>query len=48
MGQKWGVRGIVRGVTMGLCFTNLVSGGLVYALGKIVKEDGAKEGNELV
>lgn len=48
MGQKWGVRGIVRGVTMGLSLTNLVSGGLVYALGKIVKEDGAKEGNKLV
>ncbi len=33
---------------MGLCLTNLVSGGLVYAIGKTVKEDGAKEGNEPV
>lgn len=48
MGQKWGVRGIVRGVTMGLCLSNLVSGGLVYAIGETMKEDGAKEGNELV
>lgn len=48
IGQKWGVRGIVRGATMGLCLTNLVSGGFVYAIGKTVKEVGAKEGNELV
>lgn len=33
---------------MGLCLTNLVSGGFVYAFGKAVKEDGAKEGNGLV
>lgn len=46
--QKWGVRGVVRGATIGLCSTNLVSGGLVYAIGKSVKEDGAQEGNELV
>lgn len=33
---------------MGLCLTNLVSGGLVYAIGKTVKGDGAQEGNEVV
>ncbi|PYH77211.1 hypothetical protein BO82DRAFT_358473 [Aspergillus uvarum CBS 121591] len=32
--KKWGARGIVRGVTMGLCLVNLVSGGLAYTLGK--------------
>jgi len=48
IGQKWGIRGIVRGATMGLCLTNLVSGGFVYAIGETVKEDGAKGGNELV
>lgn len=33
---------------MGLCLTNLVSGGLVYAIGETVNEDGDKEGKELV
>lgn len=33
---------------MGLCLTNLVSGGLVYSIGKTMQEDGAREGNELV
>lgn len=46
--QKWGVRGVIRGATIGLSLTNLVSGGLVYAIGKTVKENGAKEGNGLV
>lgn len=46
--QKWEVRGIIRGATIGLSLTNLVSGGLVYAIGKTMKEDGAKEGNGLV
>jgi hypothetical protein len=32
--KKWGARGIVRGGTMGLCFVNMVAGGLTYALGK--------------
>lgn len=32
--KKWGARGIVRGITMGLCLVNLVAGGLVYTLGK--------------
>ncbi|PYI22103.1 uncharacterized protein BO95DRAFT_422297 [Aspergillus brunneoviolaceus CBS 621.78] len=32
--KKWGARGIVRGVTMGLCLVNMVSGGLAYTLGK--------------
>jgi hypothetical protein len=32
--QRWGVRGIVRGATMGLCLVNMVGGGLAYTLGK--------------
>lgn len=48
IGQKWGVRGAIRGATIGLSLTNLVSGGLVYVIDKTVKEDGAKEGNGLV
>lgn len=48
MVQKWGVRGVIRGATIGLSLTNLVSGGLVYAIGKTGKENGAKEGNGLV
>ncbi|THC99838.1 hypothetical protein EYZ11_000650 [Aspergillus tanneri] len=32
--KKWGARGIVRGLTMGLCFVNLVGGGIAYTAGK--------------
>lgn len=35
----WGVRGIVRTATMGLCAVNVVGGGIVYALNK-------REGND--
>ncbi|PGH03799.1 hypothetical protein AJ79_07275 [Helicocarpus griseus UAMH5409] len=38
--QKWGARGIVRGAAMGLGFTNMVSGGLVYMIGKRRGDDG--------
>ncbi|EEQ87813.1 hypothetical protein RJZ56_002287 [Blastomyces dermatitidis] len=38
--KKWNARGIVRGAAMGLGFTNMVSGGLVYMLGKRRDEDG--------
>lgn len=37
--KKWGARGIVRGVTMGLCLANMVGGGLAYTLGKREEED---------
>lgn len=37
--KKWGPRGIVRGVTMGLCFANLVGGGLAYTFGRRDEED---------
>ncbi|KAI9042518.1 uncharacterized protein KD926_005372 [Aspergillus affinis] len=37
--KKWGARGIVRGTTMGLCFLNLVGGGIAYALGKREDEE---------
>ncbi|PYH47470.1 uncharacterized protein BP01DRAFT_354667 [Aspergillus saccharolyticus JOP 1030-1] len=37
--KKWGARGIVRGVTMGLCLVNMVSGGLAYTLGKREDDD---------
>jgi hypothetical protein len=32
--KKWGVRGVVRGTTIGLCLANLVSQGFVYAIGR--------------
>ena len=32
--QKWRVRGLVRGGTMGLCAVNVAAGGFVYATGK--------------
>lgn len=38
-GSKWGARGLVRGATLGLCFANIVGGGLAYAFGKREKED---------
>ena len=37
--KKGGARGIVRGVTMGLCLANMVGGGLAYTLGKREEED---------
>ncbi|KAK5127511.1 hypothetical protein LTR85_006850 [Meristemomyces frigidus] len=33
-GSKFGVRGLVRGATLGLCAVNTVAGGLGYAFGK--------------
>lgn len=42
--KKWGARGIVRGMTMGLCFANLVGGGLAYTMGK--REDREDEEEE--
>ena len=42
--QKWSVRGIVRGTTMGVCAVNLAAGGLVYAINKRNKEP-ASEGD---
>ncbi|KAK0514471.1 hypothetical protein JMJ35_003088 [Cladonia borealis] len=41
-GSKFGVRGVVRGATMGVCGVNLVSGGLVYVMGKREKEGEAE------
>ncbi|TKA75864.1 hypothetical protein B0A55_04863 [Friedmanniomyces simplex] len=32
-GNKFGVRGVIRGGTMGLCLVNVVGGGLGYAFG---------------
>ncbi|KAJ5326044.1 uncharacterized protein N7506_009146 [Penicillium brevicompactum] len=32
--KKFGVRGVVRGATMGLALVNMVGGGLAYTLGK--------------
>lgn len=43
--QKWGVRGVVRGATMGMCFANLVGGGLAYGFGKRDKENVETEGS---
>lgn len=37
--KKWGARGIIRGMTMGLCLANLVGGGLAYTLGKREDEE---------
>ena len=34
LGDKFKVRGIVRGATLGLCAVNVVAGGLAYTLGK--------------
>jgi len=34
LARKFGARGIIRGVTVGVCGINLVAGGWVYATGK--------------
>ncbi|MCJ1444900.1 MAG: hypothetical protein MMC23_005403 [Stictis urceolatum] len=36
--QKWSVRGVIRGTTMGVCAVNLVAGGFVYVIGKRSQE----------
>ena len=41
--KKFTARGIVRGATLGLCFVNLVGGGLAYMLGKREDEDEEEE-----
>jgi hypothetical protein len=38
-GSKFGVRGLVRGATIGLCAVNVVSGGLAYAFGSRKDDD---------
>ncbi|KAJ5474567.1 hypothetical protein N7475_004133 [Penicillium sp. IBT 31633x] len=37
--KKMGVRGVVRGATMGLALVNMIGGGLAYTLGKREEED---------
>jgi hypothetical protein len=37
--NKFGARGMIRGVTVGLCLVNLVGGGLAYGFGSRSKED---------
>ena len=37
--SKFGVRGIIRGATMGLCLANVIGGGLAYTFGSRSKED---------
>lgn len=37
--KKWGARGIVRGMTIGVCLANLVGGGLAYTMGKRSDEE---------
>ncbi|KAI9801305.1 MAG: hypothetical protein M1833_002875 [Piccolia ochrophora] len=41
--SRWTVRGVVRGGTMGMCFANLVGGGLAYGLGRRKDEDIERE-----
>ncbi|KAK7608094.1 hypothetical protein JOL62DRAFT_582286 [Phyllosticta paracitricarpa] len=43
MYAKFGARGILRGVTVGLCAVNVVGGGLAYVFGKREEQEG--EGN---
>ncbi|KAJ5662136.1 uncharacterized protein N7477_009752 [Penicillium maclennaniae] len=40
--KKLGPRGIVRGMTMGLCLVNMIGGGLAYTLGKREEEEDRK------
>ncbi|KAK8237138.1 hypothetical protein IWZ00DRAFT_445729 [Phyllosticta capitalensis] len=43
--NKFGTRGIVRGVTLGLCAANVVGGGLAYVFGKREEEQEEAESN---
>ena len=46
--SKWGPRGIIRGTTLGVCLANVVSGGMVYAVGRRGQEEqGRKDGEVL-
>ena len=36
--NRWSVRGVVRGMTMGMCGANMVAGGFVSVMGKREKE----------
>ncbi|KAI9827000.1 MAG: hypothetical protein M1826_006479 [Phylliscum demangeonii] len=44
LAQRWSVRGVVRGATMAACLANVLSGGLVYVLGR--RKSGADETDE--
>ncbi|CDM27854.1 hypothetical protein DTO013E5_8878 [Penicillium roqueforti] len=39
--KKLGVRGVVRGATMGLALVNMIGGGLAYTLGRKEEEEDA-------
>jgi hypothetical protein len=41
--KKFGVRGVVRGATMGLALVNMVGGGLAYTLGKWLSTAGCEK-----
>jgi hypothetical protein len=43
MWNKFGTRGVIRGMTVGLCLANVVGGGLAYAFGSRSKEDEKKK-----
>ena len=36
--QKWSLRGVVRGSSMGVCAINMLAGGFVYATDRTSKE----------
>jgi hypothetical protein len=42
--RKFGVRGLIRGGTLGLCLANMVGGGLAYGFGRRTKEEERREG----
>lgn len=39
--NRFGARGLVRGVTMGVAGVNLVAGGITYAFGRRKEEENA-------
>jgi hypothetical protein len=41
--RKFGVRGLIRGGTLGLCLANMVGGGLAYGFGRRTKEEERRE-----
>lgn len=46
--KRWGARGIVRGVTMGMCAANLAGCGIAYMVGKPREKETPEVGEDTV
>lgn len=44
LARKFGARGVIRGVTVGVCGVNFLAGGWVWGVGRRGGEEGEGEG----